>query len=838
MSTTGFGALYYTDCRPGQGLQGGAGFQFQAASGAPATEAMALVQRTALYEPPAGWMRERRPVADYPRSLAHTCADGLLVTAAGRYLGQEANGTREGNQFTHAVVTRAPADYGQIRPAQLWAAPCWAADPAPGTELDRLPAHPLPGPLDTETVRDRIRATPGSEPLLTALLSAVQRLVDPARRRTVALVTTDPERAACWIAAATLLLPQPAALQAGFKIFVADARYGQHDIIALHPDWAGPWLEDGSDGGLLLFDLDAGRAAPVEPTPAARFWVPRFLSRAGYDAYDVVDAVELADQFARARAGTAGGAGEPTAADRLAAAVVAAGERLTTPEQPTQLADWLLAAPDPVLRIARDPLLEAVLAARPRAAELRTLAAAAASRGWAGPAVAVRDALLPAELAEALAAPDGVAVLRGLLEPGPDDPVEPVPPPDPQTDGSARRDALESALRTARPDQVPALLTLAHRHGLHPRTQQYRDAAHAFARWWLEDPDPAVEFGRWPAPPEVLDWVRDELHERLAGPRPADAVRILRSGWWRPLHAEARDPADPLDQRVIAVAGEHLAPRARDDLINDVLFRAFATRPPDEHPSTLAWRVLFGGRTASPAEARSFLVALREHGSALSDPVVEAIGAVLVADPEPSEFVLWCAGELYALGRSLPPAAAELAVRDLQVSRLLDELRAAPPTDPPGLAAALLTGVPDAVLGIRAEELADALLQAPREIALDVLRGAAKPPFRLVRAVERRWPRPAARPDQAGCRAVAVTFLLARGPSTSPAQADEHRRLLRLLEDRVLAMSGPARAAVEACYQPPLGKPWQDWVSGVTSTRRRLRRRFESRSGGPGRRGS
>ncbi len=121
---------------------------------------MALVQRTALYEPPPSWMRERRPVGDYPRSLAHTVEDGLLVTAAGRYLGQEANGTREGNQFTHAVATRDPAAYGLLRPAQLWAAPCWASAPAPGTELDPLPAAPDPGPLDTETVRDRVRGRP------------------------------------------------------------------------------------------------------------------------------------------------------------------------------------------------------------------------------------------------------------------------------------------------------------------------------------------------------------------------------------------------------------------------------------------------------------------------------------------------------------------------------------------------------------------------------------------------------------------------------------------------------------------------------------------------------
>lgn len=105
---TGFGALYYTDCRPGQGLLGGAGFQFQASSSDLPPEAPGLVQRVALYEPPVAWMRQRRPVADCPLSLIHAAEGAVYVTAAGRYLGVEANGTREGNQFTHAVVTTDP----------------------------------------------------------------------------------------------------------------------------------------------------------------------------------------------------------------------------------------------------------------------------------------------------------------------------------------------------------------------------------------------------------------------------------------------------------------------------------------------------------------------------------------------------------------------------------------------------------------------------------------------------------------------------------------------------------------------------------------------------------
>lgn len=141
MSERGFESLFYTDCRPGQGLRGGAGFQFQAVSPGTSTEMMSLVQRSVLYEVPVGWMRTNRPVADYPPSLAHVC-DGVYATARGVYLGAEADGVRGGNQFTHAVSTVDPSSYGAVRPAQLWNGPWWSERPASGTACEPVPADP------------------------------------------------------------------------------------------------------------------------------------------------------------------------------------------------------------------------------------------------------------------------------------------------------------------------------------------------------------------------------------------------------------------------------------------------------------------------------------------------------------------------------------------------------------------------------------------------------------------------------------------------------------------------------------------------------------------------
>jgi hypothetical protein len=85
---------------------------------------------------------------------------------------------------------------------------------------------------------------------------------------------------------------------------------------------------------------------------------------------------------------------------------------------------------------------------------------------------------------------------------------------------------------------------------------------------------------------------------------------------------------------------------------------------------------------------------------------------------------------------------------------------------------------------------------------------------------------------------VAATYLLVMGPTLDEGQAAEFALLERRLEDLVRAMPEPVRDAVDISYQPPLGKPWHDWVAGITSTRRRLLRRFDTRSGRPARRGS
>ncbi|MGH8351136.1 MAG: hypothetical protein ACRES5_31910, partial [Pseudomonas sp.] len=279
--------MYFTDCRAGEGLLGGAGLQFRAVSAGVDPRTMELVQRHCLYEPPEQWMHEGRSVDAYPRSLTHIF-DGAYITASGTYLGAEAKGTREGNHFTHALTTDEIDSYGMVRPAQLWGSPVWVSQTDGETVCDPVTAEPEPGPLQPEWLQRWVADQPDGEGQLTAVLSALEGVRAGGPR--VLFVAEDPGTVLSWLAAATILLPRTEALKIGFKVFVVNADYSTHDVVALHPDLASSYRGAPANSGSIVFDLHAGVRSSISPTVAARHWVPRFLR---HDCFDVLDAVEL-----------------------------------------------------------------------------------------------------------------------------------------------------------------------------------------------------------------------------------------------------------------------------------------------------------------------------------------------------------------------------------------------------------------------------------------------------------------------------------------------------------------------------------------------------------------
>ncbi len=278
-------------CRLDEGLQGIAGFQFQAASAGVDQESQGIARALLLYEAPDRWMHERRPVAEYPRSFGHVSKDGVLATAKGFYLGKEATGNREGNHITHVVLTRNPQDYGPFRPAQFYWGRFWSQQKSPTKVCDQVDMEEQELPFGVDKARQFVLDQHDGQRMLVALLSAMQRLTDQKSRR-IAFIASDPDAVLCWIAAATMLLPQEQALRISFKVFCVNPAYAEHHIIAIHPDFGTTPITVAQDHGRVVFDLVNGEYSQVEPTPSAVLWAQMFCEED--DPIDVMDMSEIA----------------------------------------------------------------------------------------------------------------------------------------------------------------------------------------------------------------------------------------------------------------------------------------------------------------------------------------------------------------------------------------------------------------------------------------------------------------------------------------------------------------------------------------------------------------
>jgi hypothetical protein len=546
-----FEALIYTDCVPGQGLRGSAGLQFQARSAGAGQEAMAVVQRALLYEPPTAWMHERRPAADYPPSFAHIW-DGYLATAAGVYLGREANGNREGNQLTHSIVTKDPGTYGLVRPAQLFGASFWTDRPAGSTECPAVAAGWQPGPLDAETIQEFVGDHPDGERRLAGLVTALSTIGEPKAQR-VLFVAEHPEPVLRWLVAGTLLLPQPRALAVGFKIFSTNPAYATQPVLAVHPDWytAAP------GSGYLVADLVTDRwdEFPVDPVAAA--WARLFCSE---DPYDVIDAVELA-----------GASGlDPEAALALATAAVLG----TTPEpaQAGAVVSWLADGPADLLS-AYGGAIVAVVAADTGAWSLpvlRELDGVTRTDRFQDQAADVRMALLSREIETALRGGDPAA-----------DPDERVPPlvGDVWTGEHAARAAglIVGGLASARGSEFDAVLRIASRFGIRPSPQEYAAAAQTFVADWAAHPERSYDNTKWPDAEQWTDRLRDHLELRIRA-QPSARVQIGKQ-WWKRLLPDVVDPDSRLDRALIAAAVADSSGEERTDRIARLLDQA--RRSPD-----------------------------------------------------------------------------------------------------------------------------------------------------------------------------------------------------------------------------------------------------------------
>jgi hypothetical protein len=681
MSAREFQSLYYTDCRPGQGLRGGAGFQFQAVSPGTTDEMMSAVQRSALYEAPVGWMREKREVSDYPPSLVHV-HDGVYATARGIYLGAEAGGVREGNQFTHALSTTDPQLYGPIRPAQLWGAPWWVEQPAPSTECEAVSAEPEAGPFGVEALREWVLGQQDGESWLLAVHSAVDRVHDEDAPRVV-FVSEDAETAVRWIAVATLLLPQERALQVGFRVFATNPQYSRHEVLAVHPDWAGSFADPDRNTDAVVFNLVTGKHRKVEPTDAARHWVPRFL---GADPYDVIEAIELSHQFARSR-----GEQRPVAADRLAAGVLMLDEDVTGQDAAMALADWLVNPPAVSTTDVLEPVLDAVLASSPQLPVLAKLAEADTEQ-----AGRIRVALLRAEIDE---------IVRGT----PADTNAPLSRrPWSQDEAEETCILVEAAAGAVAPERMDLLLRTATRFDVRPRLSRFGEAAGRFVEWWAEHPHAGVDPARWTCGPEMVDLLRDVLSRRLTGPNAAEVTEAINDRWWRLLAPTVTDPFMPLDAAVSAAAVA-AGGAARQEAI--AAFRDQLRAPDQPGTGEAVWTALFRIAPPTMSELKDFVTTLPP--TALSDALAQRAFAVLEKAKVSGKYL----DVLRMLGHHIGDREKlhKLWEDDSRLRSWLSTFN----RKGPGAGAGTLKDISEAVFAARADEIIAVLLDTTLQAALD-----------------------------------------------------------------------------------------------------------------------
>jgi hypothetical protein len=542
-----FETLIYTDCVPGQGLQGSAGLQFQARSAGADRAAESLVQQTALYEPPSRWMRERRPADRYPPSLAHTY-DGLYVTAAGVYLGREANGGREGNQLTHAIVTADPESYLLHRPAQLFGAPFWVTGPAPTTECPPI-RHPWePGPFDIEAAQTFVTTETRGADLLEALLTCLLGIGEPGARR-VLFRGEDAAAVLRWISAATLLVPHRQALRIGFKVFTTNPAYAAQPVVAVHPDWDSTSVTVGDDGGYAVFDLAAGGFSRIDVSDDARRRVRLLFDE---DAYDVLDVVELAE---------ASGRTDRAEAFELARAMVLPKRPLSA-DGARIAVSWLHDTPPELLAPSRGVLVDRLIGtveAWPAEVLLALDELARSGQIDAGRVAAVRIALVRAEVERA--ARTGRAY--DLVLP-------PLPGETWRTEGEHL--VLET-LRTCRdPRAVDAVLKVVGRFRLNPDLGRVPGAVEVLLAGWRTDPDGYSPYLWGPCGDPLLRELRAELRLQIAAGE-GDAVGDRWRGRFT-LKAPLGD--DVLDAALLAAEMAYRDAPGRAALVREMLTAATA----------------------------------------------------------------------------------------------------------------------------------------------------------------------------------------------------------------------------------------------------------------------
>ena len=482
-----------------------------------------VVRTFLLYEPPVPAVG-----GPPPASFGHLAADGSYATTVGRHAGG-------GSRVTHGIVTADPADYGPLRPAQLFGAPFWAAAGAPGDPVAR---EALTTTLTPPLVRECVLTQPGGAAMLLALVSALERAGLPDGPRVV-LVGAQVPRIIEWLVAGTLLLPRAAALALGFKVFAGDPTAAGVPVVGVHPDEAAAVTADAEPAGYAVFDLPTGAFTDATPTAHALRWVGLFFEQ---DPRDVVEALDLA---------AACGLEAPEAATALGLAAVL--HREPDLRHAEAVAGWLRTGPADLRDTYAAPIA-AAFAGSVRAWPLPVLELLDAAGGDGcvpGSAAAVRLALVRGET--------DAAALRAEVS----DRMLPALPAGEWTAGdagTARRVVLAALNAGPAPEGFEALLRVASRFGVDVQPSDLADRGRDLVEFWADHPRAGYDPDRWPCGGRLAQALVDELTRRVKAV--PGRRRDVGANWWRWLLPRIESLEAPLAEAVLAGAVLHGEDRA------------------------------------------------------------------------------------------------------------------------------------------------------------------------------------------------------------------------------------------------------------------------------------
>jgi hypothetical protein len=565
-----FERLLYTDCRAGQGRGGGTGFQIQAQSRGVTPALSRLATENLLYASQQEWLTSGRAVEDFPLGLAHWAKDGL-GTAQSRYLGQEVTGGRSGNHLADCLLTTDTELYGAIRPAQLLESEVWRDEAFDSIECPPFDGFLQPGPLTNDDIQKWLTEDANRPDVLKKLVSI---LADPGGPSVLILANTT-EEAVRWIAAATILLPIRVALGLSFKVFVNNIHQASQRIIAV-PKELNSTVRMDAAGSRFVLDATDSTCGAFETTPLAEFWVSLLLE--AEDAYDVVEAVDLADVLA---------GNDPTLAaeaPETAWAVTAEGEM---PANPGGLIRWLTRPKASNLEeyevAVADRLIESGLA---DASTLLWMERQADVGKLGVDRSSLRRVLMSAEIS---AAPKAMNVRPEALTPI-------------DVGEEARRDAesaISSALLVATDGSViDRLLRTAKRHAVPLKLAPLQDRLRWFITDWIENPAERYDPGLWALSESLIEELASQLQSNREFAGSYKRVRPLLAQAWADLLPRVRDPnsrlARELNAASIAIANEKTKLRQLETIVKGLSEDDHFQELTAFEGTLMAWRALSG----------------------------------------------------------------------------------------------------------------------------------------------------------------------------------------------------------------------------------------------------